>query len=61
LLLSFAVRTIPVGTAYAVWSGIGAVGTVVLGAVLFKEPLVVARIVCVALIVGGILGLKITA
>lgn len=57
-LLWLAQREIPIGTAYAVWTGIGAVGTVILGIVLFKEPATVARLVCVGLIVAGILGLK---
>lgn len=57
-LLGIAVKTLPLGTAYAVWTGIGAVGTVVLGIVLFKEPATVVRLVCVGLIVAGILGLK---
>ena len=60
-LLGVAMRTLPVGTAYAVWTGIGAVGTVVLGIVLFAEPATVARLACVALIVSGIVGLKVTA
>lgn len=60
LLLGWAMRTLPVGTAYAVWTGIGAVGTVILGIVLFKEPATVARLACVALIVSGIIGLKLT-
>ena len=59
-LLGWAMRTLPVGTAYAVWTGIGAVGTVALGIVLFKEPATVARLACVGLIVAGIVGLKIT-
>ncbi len=57
-LLGIAVKTLPLGTAYAVWTGIGAVGTVVLGIFLFKEPATVVRLVCVGLIVAGILGLK---
>jgi quaternary ammonium compound-resistance protein SugE len=57
-LLGVAVRTLPLGSAYAVWTGIGAVGTVILGIVLFKEPATVARLLCVGLIVAGILGLK---
>jgi len=57
-LLGIAVKSLPLGTAYAVWTGIGAVGTVILGIVLFKEPATVARLVCVGLIVSGILGLK---
>ena len=57
-LLGLAVKSLPLGTAYAVWTGIGAVGAVILGIVLFKEPATVARLVCVGLIVSGILGLK---
>ena len=57
-LLGIAVKTLPLGTAYAVWTGIGAVGTVILGIMLFKEPATVVRLVCVGLIVAGILGLK---
>ena len=57
-LLGMAMKSLPLGTAYAVWTGIGAVGTVVLGIVLFKEPVTAARLVCVGLIVAGILGLK---
>ncbi|NQE65199.1 quaternary ammonium compound efflux SMR transporter SugE [Caulobacter sp. RHG1] len=58
-LLGWAVRTLPLGTAYAVWTGIGAVGTAIVGIVLFKEPATAARLVCLALIVSGILGLKV--
>ena len=58
LLLGLALRQLPVGTAYAVWTGIGAVGAAVLGIVVFDEPLTLARIGCIALIVCGILGLK---
>lgn len=57
-LLGLAVRSLPLGTAYAVWTGIGAAGTVILGIILFKEPATVARLVCVGLILSGILGLK---
>src|SRR5215813_482599 len=57
-LLGLALRQLPVGTAYAVWTGIGAVGAAVLGIVFFGESLTVARIGCIALIVCGILGLK---
>ena len=57
-LLGLALKTLPIGTAYAVWTGIGAVGASVLGIVLFKEPATAARVVCIAAIVGGILGLK---
>lgn len=61
VLLGWAMRTLPVGTAYAVWTGIGAVGTVALGIVLFNEPANAARLVCVGLIIAGILGLKFTS
>lgn len=60
VLLGWAMKTLPVGTAYAVWTGIGAVGTVALGIVLFNEPATAARLLCVAMIVGGIVGLKLT-
>ncbi len=53
-----AARVLPIGTAYAVWTGIGAVGTAVLGMVLFQEPANAARIACMVLIVGGVAGLK---
>lgn len=58
LLLAFSARTLPIGTAYAVWTGIGAAGTVILGIILFAEPATVLRLFFVAMIVGGILGLK---
>ncbi len=58
ILLAWALKTLPVGTAYAVWTGIGAVGTAILGMLLFNESREVARLVCIALIVAGILGLK---
>ena len=57
-LLGIALKTLPVGTAYAVWVGIGAVGTVLLGVTLLHEPVNAARIVSVALIIAGIVGLK---
>jgi quaternary ammonium compound-resistance protein SugE len=60
-LLALAVRTIPVGTGYAVWTGIGAVGTAILGIVLFGEPATAARLTCLGLIVAGVLGLKFLA
>lgn len=60
VLLGWAMRTLPVGTAYAVWTGIGAIGTVVLGIILFGEPATVARLVCIGLILAGIVGLKLT-
>jgi quaternary ammonium compound-resistance protein SugE len=56
--LALALRSIPVGTGYAVWTGIGAVGTVLLGIVLFAEPATLARLGCIGLIVAGIVGLK---
>ena len=58
VLLALAMKSLPVGTAYAVWTGIGAVGTVLLGIVLFDEPATLARLGCIALIVVGIVGLK---
>jgi quaternary ammonium compound-resistance protein SugE len=57
-LLGIAMNSLPVGTAYSVWVGVGAVGTVVLGIVLLGEPANAARLVSVALIVAGIIGLK---
>ena len=59
--LALAVRVIPLGTGYAVWTGIGAVGTAVCGIVLFAEGASPARIACIALIVFGVVGLKVTA
>lgn len=56
--LAVALKNIPLGTAYAVWTGIGTIGAVVLGIILFKEPLTIARLVCIMLIVSGITGLK---
>jgi quaternary ammonium compound-resistance protein SugE len=56
--LSLALKTLPIGTAYAVWTGIGAVGTVIVGIVMFAEPATALRLFCIALIVGGILGLR---
>jgi quaternary ammonium compound-resistance protein SugE len=57
-LLGLALRQLPVGTAYAVWTGVGAVGAAVLGIAFFGESLTIARVGCIALIVCGILGLK---
>jgi quaternary ammonium compound-resistance protein SugE len=57
--LALAMRTIPLGTAYAVWTGIGAVGTVILGMILFGEPRDLPRIACIVLIVAGVAGLKV--
>lgn len=60
-LLAWAVKSLPLGTAYAVWTGIGAVGAVALGIVLFKEPVTLPRLVCLGLIVTGILGLRLAS
>ncbi|HKY71820.1 MAG TPA: quaternary ammonium compound efflux SMR transporter SugE [Nitrospira sp.] len=57
-LLGIAVKTLPVGTAYSVWVGVGAVGTVVLGIALLEEPANAARLISVGLIIAGIIGLK---
>ena len=57
-LLGFSLKTLPVGTAYAVWTGIGAVGTAILGIVMLDEPAHAIRLVCIGLIVAGIAGLK---
>ncbi|MGB3273068.1 MAG: quaternary ammonium compound efflux SMR transporter SugE [Xanthobacteraceae bacterium] len=58
VMLGLALKTLPVGTAYAVWTGIGAVGTAILGIVLFGDPATVARLASIGLIVAGIVGLK---
>ncbi|HEU4592441.1 MAG TPA: multidrug efflux SMR transporter [Steroidobacteraceae bacterium] len=60
-LLGLTLRVLPVGTAYAVWTGIGAVGSVALGIVLFDEPVTAVRIGSIALVVTGIIGLKLSA
>jgi quaternary ammonium compound-resistance protein SugE len=59
--LSLALKHLPMGTAYAVWTGIGTVGTVVYGIVFFKEPTDILRIACIMLIIFGIVGLRILA
>jgi quaternary ammonium compound-resistance protein SugE len=59
--LSMALKALPIGTAYAVWTGIGAVGTALLGIVLFAEPATAARLACIGLIVAGIIGLKLVS
>ncbi len=59
--LSLAVRTLPIGTAYAVWTGIGTVGAAILGMILFDEPKDIIRIACIFLIIAGIAGLKLTS
>ena len=58
VLLGWSLKTLPLGTAYGVWTGIGAVGTATLGIILFGESREVARLVCIGLIVAGIVGLK---
>jgi quaternary ammonium compound-resistance protein SugE len=57
-LLGIAVNSLPVGTAYAVWTGIGTIGTALLGLVLFDEPATAARLACMAMVAAGIVGLK---
>jgi quaternary ammonium compound-resistance protein SugE len=61
LFLSLALKTLPVGTAYAVWTGVGAVGVAILGIVLFAEPANALRLGCIGMIVGGIVGLKLVS
>lgn len=60
-LLAIAARTLPIGTAYAVWTGIGAVGTALVGIFILKEPATAARVTCILLIVAGVVGLKVWA
>lgn len=57
-LLGLALKDLPLGTAYAIWTGIGTIGTAILGIVLFGESAAVLRLVCIGLIVAGIVGLK---
>jgi quaternary ammonium compound-resistance protein SugE len=59
--LAQALKSIPVGTAYAIWTGIGAAGTAIFGIVLFSEPVSLARLVCIGLILAGIIGLKMSS
>ena len=59
--LSLAVKTLPIGTAYAVWTGIGTVGAAILGMFLFDEPRDTVRLLCIVLIIAGIAGLKLTS
>ncbi|WP_201315717.1 quaternary ammonium compound efflux SMR transporter SugE [Dyella sp. EPa41] len=61
ILLAMAVKTLPIGTAYAIWTGIGAVGAVLLGIVLFGDTASPLRLACVALVVLGMVGLKLTS
>lgn len=60
-LLGLALRTLPLGTAYAVWTGIGSLGTAILGILIFREPATAIRLVCFALILSGIAGLKLAS
>ena len=60
-LLSLATKTLPIGTAYAIWTGIGALGAVICGIIFFKEPLTILRIVFLLLLLTGIIGLKATS
>ncbi len=60
ILLGLSMRTLPLGTAYAIWTGIGTMGTVILGIYLFNEPANLIRLGCIALIITGIAGLKLT-
>lgn len=60
-LLSLALKTIPIGTGYAIWTGIGAVGSVVMGMVLFKEKKSALKLLFIALIIAGVIGLKLTS
>jgi len=60
-LLGLALKSLPVGTAYAVWTGIGTIGTAILGIILLGEPATVLRLLCIGLIVAGIVGLKLVS
>jgi len=60
-LLAVAVKTLPIGTSYAVWTGIGAAGTAILGIILLSEPATITRLACIGLIVAGIVGLKLAS
>ena len=60
-LLALAARTLPIGTAYAVWTGLGAAGTAVLGVWLFGESMTALRLACIGLIVAGVVGLKLVS
>jgi len=57
-LLGIALRSLPLGTAYAIWTGVGTIGTVILGVMLFGESAAIIRLACIGLIVAGIVGLK---
>lgn len=58
VLLAMALKTLPLGTGYAVWTGIGTIGTVIFGIIVFNEPINALRLGCIAMIIGGIIGLK---
>lgn len=58
IFLSLALKSLPIGTAYAVWTGIGTIGTAIFGMIFFQEPSDVLRIICILLIVAGVIGLK---
>ena len=60
-LMSFALRSLPFGTAYAIWTGIGAAGSIIVGMVIFSEPTDPVRIICLTLIVAGMVGLKLSS
>ena len=60
VLLGLAMQKLPLGTSYAVWTGIGAAGTAILGIILFGESVSLSRLFCIALVVGGVIGLKLT-
>lgn len=60
-LLSLSLRTLPVGTGYAVWTGIGAAGTAILGMVLLGDPMAPTRILCIGLILAGVIGLRLVS
>jgi quaternary ammonium compound-resistance protein SugE len=60
-LLGLALKTLPLGTAYALWTGIGTIGTAILGIILFGEPATALRLACIGLIVAGIVGLKLVS
>jgi len=61
VFMAFSLKTIPMGTAYAVWTGIGAAGTAVIGMLLFGEPRAALRLLCIGLIIAGVAGLKLTS
>ena len=61
VLLSIALRTLPVGTAYAIWTGIGAAGTAIVGMIVLGEPVEVLRLLCIGLILAGVIGLRLVS